>query len=490
MAPPALSTYMICGPLPIVSSLGVFVPPKDPAKDGAVSPEPYIPQDSKAWPSHSSISYTFLDGKPLNWQLELVQRAITEYTRYANVNLIRTPKDKDESADIRISFKCGGGAWSAIGTDALKIAKGVATMNLGFLSIDSGGSGPQTTGDRELTYNLILHQLGHTFGLAHEWQDGWVQVRRGHGNAILEQHIAVFKETEEQGTSNFQEPDEKSIMRFFIPANYYLDSGKLVGPNGLSDRDKAWLTLIYPGKAAVGADEETGILHALNVLDIPLDVSSRILLSPTVSQMRFHYQENISKLWGDVLSAKAVKDTVRALQEKVKVNSSALEDLKLEFDVMEGKITGTTPLVDHNYEDDLYDSVAAAVLDPQFSAILANAVNQDDDGQPGAQNFVKFNPLQNYYMSGINPQASPDVQRFIGPLLTSLVPALLPMLGKLIFSALPPDAMSGSGMYSHGLPPNVEQGIFSAVTKFLNHPTFLAIVRDIASDMIDRNDQS
>ncbi|KAF8128011.1 hypothetical protein EV363DRAFT_1343426, partial [Boletus edulis] len=484
-----LSTYMLCGPLPIVSSLGVFVPPKDPAKDSAVSPEHYIHQYSKAWPSHSSISYTFLDGKPLNWQLELVQRAITEYTRYANVNLIRTPKDKDESADIRISFNRDGGAWSAIGVDALKIAKGVATMNLGFLSVGFGDSGPQTARDRELIYNLILHQLGHTFGLAHEWQDDWVHVRGNHGNAILEQHIAVFKETEAQRTSNFQEPDEKSIMRFFIPSEY-LASGELVGPKGLSVKDKAWLTLIYPGKAAVGADEDTGILHALNVLDIPLDVSSRVLLSPTVSQMRFHYQEHICELWGDVLGAKAVKDTVSALQEKVKQNPSALGELKLEFDVMEGKITGTTPLVDHNYEDDLYDSVAAAVLDPQFSAILANAINQDNDGQPGVQNFVNFNPLQNYYMSGINPQASPDVQRFIGPLLTSLVPALLPMLGKLIFSALPPDAMSGSGIYSHGLPPNVEQGIFSAVTKFLKHPTFLAIVRDIASDMIDRNDQS
>ncbi|KAF8428066.1 hypothetical protein L210DRAFT_236522 [Boletus edulis BED1] len=213
MAPPVLSTYMLCGPLPIVSSLGVFVPPRDPAKDSAVSPEHYIHQDSKAWPSHSSISYTFLDGKPLNWQLELVQRAITEYTRYANVNLIRTPKDKDESADIRISFNRDGGAWSAIGVDALKIAKGVATMNLGFLSVGFGDSGPQTARDRELIYNLILHQLGHTFGLAHEWLDDWVHVRGNHGNAILEQHIAVFKETEAQAITWLQE--NSSVPKVF-----------------------------------------------------------------------------------------------------------------------------------------------------------------------------------------------------------------------------------------------------------------------------------
>lgn len=71
--------------------------------------------------------------------------------------------------------------------------------------------------------------------------------------------------------------------------------------NGLSNKDKAWLTLMYPGKASE-ADEDTGVLHSLDVLGLPLKESSQILLGSTVSEMRFYYHKYISNKWQDRLS--------------------------------------------------------------------------------------------------------------------------------------------------------------------------------------------
>jgi len=166
-----------------------------------------------------------------------------------------------------------------------------------------------------------------------------------------------------------------------------------------------------------------------------------------------------------------------------------VDGLELESHVLQGRVTGLTPSVDHNSEDDLYDAVAAAVLDPQFSQVLANVVNRSDDGQSGVQNTTSF-PLpgllpRSTILSGINPQAPPDVQNFIGPLLLTLAGSVL---GELITSRLPTG--TASGIYPQALPPNIEQGIFNTLAKFLKHPTFLNIVKDVASNMLDENKSS
>ena len=165
-----------------------------------------------------------------------------------------------------------------------------------------------------------------------------------------------------------------------------------------------------------------------------------------------------------------------------------MEQLKPESHVLQGKVTGITPLVDHNSEDDLYDAVAAAVLDPQFSQVLANIVNQNDAGESGVQNAVRssgiispssFSSLpQSAISSGINPQTPADVQNFLGPLLSTLGG----VLGQVLLSGLPTGA--ASGVYPQALPPNVEQGIFNVLTKFVKNPVFVNIVKDIASDAI------
>ncbi|KAI9573386.1 hypothetical protein HD554DRAFT_2055531 [Boletus coccyginus] len=457
-------SQIICGPLPLIAALGVTV-----LRMTLDTTEHYIHQDPKAWPSHSTIYYAFL-GAPKDWQRELVENAITEYTRHANVRVspIDTSKDKTKSADIRISFATTDGTWSAIGTDALKMDQEGATMNLAFAAAEPSSE------NRDLMYGIVLHEFGHAFGLAHEWDPSWAQFSSNRRNSRpLVQHIGAYGNgSTGQPTSNFQKPDKTSIMTFFVPQNY-TDGNPVVLEGSLSDNDKKWLNLIYPGKAD-GASKATGILESLNVLNVPLENSSRILLGSTVSEIRFHYHEYISEKWGDRLSKYAIKTALVGFNA-----ATSVDDLEPESHVLQGKVTGITPSIDHNSEDDLYDAVAAAVLNPQFSQVLANVVNQNDDGGSGTQNAIR-SPI----LSGISPQAPPDVQNFIGPLISILGG----VLGPLIFSGLPTGA--ASGIYPQALPPNVEQGIFNVLTKFLKNPVFLGVVRDVASDMIGKDDSA
>ena len=212
------------------------------------------------------VSYSFVGGgAPSFLQEELVRDAIAEYTRYANVNLVPASKDHNDPADIRISFKNTEFVWSAIGTNALEIKTG-ATMRLAFLPRDL------RTKDRDALYNHTLHQFGHAFGLAHEWDCEWATITGGTADEAIIQHKAAFPH---HSTSNFPEPDKDPIMkcvrhlfnasfsyvtiRLIVPGTYTNNDKAVTREGGLSDKDKAWLTLIYPGKA--GGDEETRILR-------------------------------------------------------------------------------------------------------------------------------------------------------------------------------------------------------------------------------------
>lgn len=68
------------------------------------------------------------------------------------------------SADIRISFRTSGGAWSYVGSDASVVGTGGATMNLGWLDYPSGESNSTGLG------SVILHEFGHALGMFHEHQ--------------------------------------------------------------------------------------------------------------------------------------------------------------------------------------------------------------------------------------------------------------------------------------------------------------------------------
>lgn len=137
-----------------------------------------------------------------------MKTAFAEFSRYANVSFV--PADESDSASIRIAFD-GAQAWSAIGTDALKL-HGQPTMNLGVI-------GKTSISDED--HSVALHEVGHVLGLAHEWdgENTHISTNSIKGDkAIAKHHADVILQHAHNHAgkvlSNFDTLDDSSIMRY------------------------------------------------------------------------------------------------------------------------------------------------------------------------------------------------------------------------------------------------------------------------------------
>jgi hypothetical protein len=99
-----------------------------------------------------NLRYSFFDG-PVQRQKK-VKTVIKEWMKYINIPLVHAA-DKDQDAEIRITFDPSGGSWSYVGTDIDSPKnKGKPTMNLGWLS-----TGVNITDNER---GVILHEFGHS----------------------------------------------------------------------------------------------------------------------------------------------------------------------------------------------------------------------------------------------------------------------------------------------------------------------------------------
>lgn len=177
----------------------------------------------------------------------------------------------------------------------------------------------------------------------------------------------------------------------------------------------------------------------------------------------------------------------------------ALDDLQPESHVLKGKVSGTTPLVDRAKEDDLYDSVAAAVLSPQFRQVIANAVpSPGNDGQQGPGSSVQpstveiqrgllsiLGPILGKVFFGIPGGATSGVPPGIG-VQHGFWGDIWDGLSSVLFG-LPagPGMVSGTNPYNPAaLPPHIEQGIFDSLTRFVSNPVFTNVVTGVIADVL------
>jgi hypothetical protein len=90
-------------------------------------------------------------------QRDVVREAFGQWQDLGIGLTFREVEDRAE-AELRIGFQAGGGSWSALGRDALRIGTRDRTMNFGW---DLTGSDGRAT---------ALHQIGHVLGMRHEHQ--------------------------------------------------------------------------------------------------------------------------------------------------------------------------------------------------------------------------------------------------------------------------------------------------------------------------------
>lgn len=142
------------------------VPPTPPrvfAPDVSADRARLIEMISKKWVNGTKLRYCFLDtGSPIGGaaQKDLVREG---FARWKAVGIGITFEEVSDvgSADVRIGFVEGDGAWSYVGRDVRDIpGRNERTMNFGWdLTEDSRKA------------DVAVHEIGHTLGFPHEHQN-------------------------------------------------------------------------------------------------------------------------------------------------------------------------------------------------------------------------------------------------------------------------------------------------------------------------------
>ncbi|KAK7020250.1 hypothetical protein VNI00_017785 [Paramarasmius palmivorus] len=453
----------VCGPLPELVSLKVST------KIVSGQTTYAVVEESKLWPNNSIIIVAFLDGNPA--QHAAVKGAFKQCSLYANINF-QFVDDNTRPAHIRVTFALPE-AWSAVGNDALGISA-TPTMSLGFINKDL-----PSRADR----SMLLHQVGHALGLGHEWDGKNIRLTRPGNNKAINQHFERFGG---KSVSNFLRIDKDSVMNYSLPPG--MANGAIVTTADvieLSDADKAWLTLNYPGRLGVSSGEKWTTLRALDTLGVPLSVGARILSSKREADQRAYYAEHVSSIWqatseldltkilsNRVLSVATLSSPASGVSEAQDDDSSPTASAESDAGD-DSSSSGDTP----ETQDDIDETqvLAAIVLHPRFHETITKLVENDL-----TQSGINLNqyPIQD---------PSVDVQQGIFAfLLPALLPAITDLAGKaiggLMSNSIQPNA--GAAYYpGQPLPPDVQQGIFDVFTKVIKNPIFTNVIKTIVSEL-------
>jgi hypothetical protein len=196
----------------------------------------------KLWKPGRTLRVRFLDGDPAV-QTRL-QPFAHVWSKHANVKFVF---GDDANAEIRISFRQQG-SWSYVGTDALSIPRGEATMNFGWLTPES---------DDDEFSRVVTHEFGHALGAVHEHQNPAAEIPwdkptvydyyAGAPNFWTKEQVEInlFQRYDAQ-QSQFSQFDPKSIMLYPIPEEFTIGDFSVGWNRVLSDTDKSFIGKIYP----------------------------------------------------------------------------------------------------------------------------------------------------------------------------------------------------------------------------------------------------
>lgn len=194
------------------------------------------------WPNGSTLRVAFMNGSP---QLQnRVKAVISDWTNYANIHLTYATVDV---SDIRINFANDNTYWSYYGTDANN-HPAQETTHLGFPDGDQ-------TSDADIRAYAV-HEFGHSLGSIHEHQSPSANISwnkdqvyadclswYGWSKELVDDNIIDRFSPDVVSFSPF---DPKSIMTYYIPAQW-TTNGVAISANGdLSDMDQSFIAQAYP----------------------------------------------------------------------------------------------------------------------------------------------------------------------------------------------------------------------------------------------------
>jgi serralysin len=149
------------------------------------------------------------------------------------------------AGDIRIST-APGGSWSYLGTDALAIPRGEATMNYGWLR--------PNTPDAEYR-RVVLHEFGHALGAIHEHQHPGAGIpwdrekvyqyyaRQGWTRDQVDHNLFRRYSADQLNASTY---DRESIMHYAVPNELTVGDWEIGWNTTLSELDKRHFRRLYP----------------------------------------------------------------------------------------------------------------------------------------------------------------------------------------------------------------------------------------------------
>lgn len=192
------------------------------------------------WPQHSTIKISLIGMTPE--QEQLTKNNINKWAPYVNLSFEFTDKP---DGDVRIAAdnKSYGGS-STVGVNAKKVPTNKPTMFIGFAH-----------GLTAKTGQTIMHEFGHALGLKHEHQHPYRSLDFNAENTYqhYEQNSQSRAEANEQLLKTldpnqvfFSQYDQKSIMHYGLPGNFFNNHKPTLDNYEVSETDKHFISALYP----------------------------------------------------------------------------------------------------------------------------------------------------------------------------------------------------------------------------------------------------